>query len=294
MILEGAESELRRYFFFGGIVSSGGNLKLLLVSNGIADAVLAGCAPRVELEDAAMFEDSLFASRVGVVSASKRWTMLASMGLQATIAVVVITLPLLHPEALPFHVEAPKVVMPLMPKPPVVVRVETAATAASASTGIATTITRPMIFSSLPKNNDLALTDAPPLVPIGPGMGTRDGLPSGIGVGDGAGPAVTVAPVKTSAPLNVSTGVLQGMLLAPIRPVYPAIAKAAGVQGTVIVQAIISRTGAIESLHVVSGPQMLQAAALDAIREARYQPYRLNGVPTEVETRITVNFRLGG
>jgi protein TonB len=239
-----------------------------------------------------MFEDSLFASRVGVVSASKRWTMLASMGLQATIAVVVITLPLLHPEALPFRVEAPKVMVPLMPKPPVMGRMETAA---SASAGVAPAITRPMILPSLPPNNrDLAMTDAPPLVPIGPGMGTRDGLPYGIGVGDGPGPAVTVAPVKASAPLNVSTGVLQGMLIAPIRPVYPAIAKAAGVQGTVIVEAIISRTGTIESLHAVSGPQMLQAAALDAIREARYQPYRLNGVPTEVETKITVNFRLGG
>jgi periplasmic protein TonB len=274
-----------RYRFFGG------NLEFLLVSNGIADAFLAGCAPRVELEDAAMFEDSLFASRVGVVSASKRWTMLASMGLQATVAVVVITLPLLHPEPLPFHVEGPKVVVPLMPKPPAMVRVEAAA---SASAGVAATVTRPMIFPSLLPNSDLAMTDAPPLVPIGPGMGRRDGLPYGIGVGDGPGPAVIVAPVKASAPLNVSTGVLQGMLIAPIRPVYPAIAKAAGVRGTVIVEAIISRTGTIESLHVVSGPQMLQSAALDAIREARYQPYRLNGVPTEVETRITVNFRLGG
>jgi protein TonB len=84
------------------------------------------------------------------------------------------------------------------------------------------------------------------------------------------------------------------MLLAPIRPVYPAIAKAAGVQGTVVVEAVISRQGTIESLRVVRGPEMLQRAALDAIREARYQPFRLNGEPTEVQTTITVNFRLGG
>jgi protein TonB len=84
------------------------------------------------------------------------------------------------------------------------------------------------------------------------------------------------------------------MLLAPIRPVYPAIAKAAHVEGSVVVEAVISRTGTIESLHVVSGPQMLQQAALDAIREARYQPYRLNGEPTDVETTITVIFRMGG
>jgi protein TonB len=84
------------------------------------------------------------------------------------------------------------------------------------------------------------------------------------------------------------------MLIAPIRPAYPAIAKAAHVEGVVVVEAVISRTGTIESLRVVSGPAMLQHAAMEAIREARYQPFRLNGEPTEVQTTITVNFRLGG
>jgi protein TonB len=83
------------------------------------------------------------------------------------------------------------------------------------------------------------------------------------------------------------------MLIAPIRPVYPPIAKAAHAEGTVIVEAIISRTGTIESLHVVSGPPMLQRAAIEAIQAARYQPYRLNGAATAVETTITVNFRMG-
>jgi protein TonB len=83
------------------------------------------------------------------------------------------------------------------------------------------------------------------------------------------------------------------MLLAPIRPVYPAIAKAAHVEGTVIVEATISATGAIESLHVLSGPEMLRGAALEAIRTARYRPYQLNGQPTAVQTTITVNFKIG-
>ena len=121
-----------------------------------------------------------------------------------------------------------------------------------------------------------------------------DGLPVGLGIGDTHGPAVTVAAVKAPARINVSTGVMQGRLLAPIRPVYPAIAKAARVEGSVVVEAVISRMGTIESLRVVSGPAMLQNAALEAIREARYQPYRLNGEPTEVQTTITVNFTIGG
>jgi protein TonB len=71
------------------------------------------------------------------------------------------------------------------------------------------------------------------------------------------------------------------------------IAKAAGVQGTVIIQANISKSGAIERAHVVSGPAMLQAAALEAVRSARYRPYMLDHQPTEVETTFSINFRLG-
>src|SRR5882757_5807055 len=128
-----------------------------------------------------MFEDSLVESRVGQVSSSKRWTMLASIGLQVAVAGVVMVLPLLHPEAMPFRLEAPKVLMPLMPKPPLTV--------------------------------------------IGSGMRMTDALPGGI-VGSGSGPAVSVAPARAPVtPLPVSTGVLQGMLMAPIRPVYPVIAK---------------------------------------------------------------------
>ena len=240
-----------------------------------------------------MFEDSLVESRVGQVSSSKRWTMLASMGLQVAVAGVVMVLPLLHPEAMPFRLEAPKVVMPLMPKPPVPVVVERESAVSSSSVAIPS-VMGPSIATRLP-GRDASPNDAPPVATFGDGMRMSDGLPGEIGVGGGTGPVVSVAPARARvAPLPVSTGVLQGMLLAPIRPVYPVIAKAAGVQGTVIVEAVISRKGTIESLRVVSGPQMLQNAALEAIREARYQPFRLNGEPTEVQTTITVNFRLGG
>jgi protein TonB len=240
-----------------------------------------------------MFEDSLVESRVGQVSSSRRWTTLASVGLQVAVAGVLMVLPLLHPEAVPFRVEAPKVVMPLMPKPPVPVVVERESAASSLS--VAThEVMRSLIPTRLPGIR-AAENDVPPLAPFGGGMRMPDGLPNGIAVGGRNGPVVSVASARGPvAPLHVSTGVLQGMLIAPIRPVYPAIAKAAGVQGTVVVEAVISRKGTIESLRVVSGPTMLQQAALDAIREARYQPFRLNGEATEVQTMITVNFRMGG
>ncbi|MDQ2832207.1 MAG: energy transducer TonB [Acidobacteriota bacterium] len=92
--------------------------------------------------------------------------------------------------------------------------------------------------------------------------------------------------------MNISYGVSAGMLLAPIRPIYQAIAKAAQTEGSVVVEAIISKTGTVESLHVLSGPSMLQNAAIEALRAARYRPYRLNGQPTAVQTTFTIIFKL--
>jgi protein TonB len=64
------------------------------------------------------------------------------------------------------------------------------------------------------------------------------------------------------------------------------------IAGAVQLQATISRDGTIENLRVVSGPALLQAAALEAVRQWRYRPYLLNGEPVEVETTINVDFTM--
>jgi periplasmic protein TonB len=107
----------------------------------------------------------------------------------------------------------------------------------------------------------------------------------------GKAPIVKQEPPKK---LTISSGVMQGNLLQKITPQYPAIAKAARIQGTVVLQATISKQGTIENLRVVSGPPMLTQAALDAVRQWRYRPYLLNNEPVEVETTVNVVFNLGG
>lgn len=92
--------------------------------------------------------------------------------------------------------------------------------------------------------------------------------------------------------INISAGVAQGLLSSHSAPVYPPVAKAAGVSGTVVLQATVSQTGNIEALHVVSGPALLQQAALDAVKSWTYRPYLLNGEPVEVGTTINVIFTL--
>lgn len=75
-------------------------------------------------------------------------------------------------------------------------------------------------------------------------------------------------------------------------PQYPPIAKMARIQGTVVLQALIAKDGTIEDLHVVSGSPMLANAAMEAVRQWRYEPTLLNGIPVEVATEIDVQFTL--
>ena len=94
--------------------------------------------------------------------------------------------------------------------------------------------------------------------------------------------------------VRISQGVTKGMVVHQVQPVYPPIARAARIQGDVILKAVISKDGEIQDLQLVSGHPMLVPAAIDAVRQWRYRPYLLNGQPVEVETTITVIFSLLG
>ena len=94
--------------------------------------------------------------------------------------------------------------------------------------------------------------------------------------------------------VKISAGVAAGMLLQKTVPLYPSVAKAARVSGTVVLHATISETGSIESLSVISGPNMLRESAMDAVKTWRYRPYLLANEPVEIETTINVIYKLGG
>lgn len=241
-----------------------------------------------------MFEDSLVESRIAHLTPATRWTAIASITLQCSVAALLATIPLLHPERLALRIGAPPVLVPFLPKPPVKIEPRQISTATLSTTPTLPSTAQTVALSSLLPSRNHALSDEPPSIsPVTIGMNSDipDALRTG---GDGRGTRVSEAPAHPPAGRFRISSISAGMLTTPIRPVYPIIAKAAGVQGAVVVEAVISRTGTIESLHVVSGPPLLQQAALEAIRAARYQPYRLNDEPIEVETVITVNFRIGG
>jgi periplasmic protein TonB len=244
-----------------------------------------------------MFEGSLVESRGFAVSGTQRWTALGSLTFQCALAGLLLTIPLVRPEILtPFSV-APQLTVPLPMKPPApMVHVQTAASSSAAMSVPASapqqmTATQRFTF---PRPGDTPDGNAPVFVstlPMGPGGGNTVGalnLTGAVSV-----PGVTVIKPRDAGPARVSKGVSEGLLLARIQPVYPPIAKAVGVQGTVVLEAVISKAGRIESLHVVSGPDLLRRAAVDAVAVARYRPYLLSGEPTDVQTTIAVVFQLG-
>jgi len=92
--------------------------------------------------------------------------------------------------------------------------------------------------------------------------------------------------------LQVSASVQSAKLVNQVAPVYPPLARAARISGTVHLHAIIAKDGTVESLEVESGHPLLVQAALQAARQWRYEPTLLNGAPVEVDTYIDVLFAL--
>jgi periplasmic protein TonB len=238
-----------------------------------------------------MFEDSLMESGHEIKARSKYWSIV-SLLVNGGVLIALIIWPLLHPEALPEQWIAPLMVAPSPPPPP-------APPAPAPKVQVKSEMLNSELLApnKIPKQIKIVNEAAvPPLTDGVVGMESMgNGTPGGMGIilgGAGMGKAPVV---KAEVPrkVSVSGGVIAGNLVVKTVPQYPAIPKAAGIQGTVVLQATISRAGSIENLKVISGPPMLQQAAIDAVRTWRYKPYLLNGDPVEVETTISVVFNLG-
>jgi len=100
------------------------------------------------------------------------------------------------------------------------------------------------------------------------------------------------APTPVLQTLAVSQGVSQGLLLKRVQPTYPANARQARIEGAVQLMATISRNGDISAVKVLTGEPQLAHAAVDAVKQWKYKPYLLNGSPVEIQTQVTVNFKL--
>jgi protein TonB len=106
----------------------------------------------------------------------------------------------------------------------------------------------------------------------------------------GTGAGTELHPVLQA--LHISQGVSQGLLMKKVQPVYPRNALFMHLEGSVELMATISKTGDITHVKVLSGDSQLTRAAADAVKQWKYKPYLLNGEPVEIQTQVTVNFKL--
>lgn len=246
-----------------------------------------------------MFEDSLIESG-GRLQTKRGMTTTISFVFQIVLIGVLVLIPLLFTEALPKTQLMTFLVAPPPPPPP-------PPPPAAAPVKVVKTIQTDIINGQLrtptkiPEKVQMIKEDeAPP--PMMASGGVVGGVPGGVpggqmgGVIGGIISSTPVAVPKVAAPqrVRVSQGVTQGLLIRKVQPNYPPLARQARIQGSVLLQAEISREGTIENLRLISGHPMLAPAAIEAVKQWRYKPYILNGEPVEVETQITVNFTLSG
>jgi len=104
--------------------------------------------------------------------------------------------------------------------------------------------------------------------------------------------AQDTAKIARPEKVRVSRGVASGMLINKVNPIYPDDARHLFIQGTVVLQAVISKTGDIVDLELLEGPIELAGSAVAAVRQWKYKPYLLMGQPVAVDTQIQVNYEL--
>ncbi len=246
-----------------------------------------------------MFSD-LLESVASKRKTNRRWTVMLSAALQTVGVLVVILTPLVYTHALPTSVLsriplAPYLVPPPEHAPPV-------HAASQPAQGGGTQIHLPPTFVTggppSPGRHVIDFHDSMSASPddvgplgraiVGPAPG-----PLNLGPVGPAGPPTPPAPDTSHKRIRQGGMVEAARLISHPDPIYPYLAREAGIQGNVVLHAIIGTDGRILELRVVTGSPLLVRAAVDAVQQWRYQPTLLNGEPVEVETAITVNFILG-
>lgn len=227
-------------------------------------------------------------------SARRSWTTAASFTVQTLLLSTLLLIPLLTLQSPPQlawfdpHVLAPPP-SPAAPVPPGIRR------QIHPSNFLGGHLFQPpSIPPTISPIHDVGISPAPDVSGLGVPGGTGE---RGGGITGSIGEALPLVPAPSipavTHPLRMSN-FSEGNLVHRVQPNYPPLARQARIQGTVELRAIISKSGTIERLSVLSGHAMLVSAAIEAVKQWRYRPYLLNGEPIEVETDITVNFMLNG
>jgi len=221
-----------------------------------------------------------------------------SMVFQTCFLAILILIPLIYTEALPKTMMATMLTAPPPPPPPPpppavaqIVHVKPQAHLMDAGKLVAPkVIPREVKIIKEDAEPDMASVGMTGGVPGGVAGGSMSGVLGGVIGGMGGAPPPP-RPHQTG-PLRVGGNVIAAKIVNRVQPIYPPLARQTRISGTVRLHAIIGKDGTIQSLEVMNGHPLLQQAALDAVRQWRYQPTLLNGEPVDVDTTIDVIFSL--
>ena len=241
-----------------------------------------------------MFEDSLIESGNKLKTKRLATSIISFFG-QFLLLGILILIPLIYTEALPktqlmtFLVAPPP--PPPPPPPPAAAVIKVVKIQTDLVNGQLRTPTK------IPEKIQMIKEEEAPPAMAGVMGGVPGGVPGGsMGgvIGGMINSTAAIPRVATPQRVRVSGGVQAGLLIKRVQPNYPPLARQARIQGTVVLQAEISKDGAIQNLQLISGHPMLAPAAIEAVKQWRYRPYLLNGEPVAVDTQVVVNFTLSG
>ena len=233
----------------------------------------------------------LLRSAVDRRSSPRRWFMLpVSVAAHGAVAVAWFIIPVAAADNLPVPAPPSGIVrfVKLAPPPPPVQRVRTRS-APDLRPRLVPTEAASTIEPELPQRFE---------GPVGPPV--EGALPARIGVEGGlpldSAPTPPAPPPPTIEPrpqlVRVGGSVREPRKIVHVAPIYPRIAQQAKIEGVVVLEAIIDIEGRIDRLRVLRSAPLLDEAAIAAVKEWRYTPTQLNGVPVPVLMTITVHFRL--
>jgi protein TonB len=214
-----------------------------------------------------------------------RWIKVASLGVHVLVVLLVMVLPLTAAFDLPgIYTRLPTVMlasvpsMPPEPPPPVAAAPVTSVVQAvplEAPDGVREEIPRP------PAATSVGVPGSLPVVGVGsPVKGVAEG------------PSLTPQPPPPVQPRRVGGDIQPPERIIFKAPLYPPLAQAARIEGTVILEAVIDAQGVVQDVTVLRSVPLLDRAAIEAVRQWRYSPTKLNGVAIPVRMSITVTFSI--
>jgi protein TonB len=221
---------------------------------------------------------------------SRSWTTVPlSIAAHAVMLGVLVVVPLMATGALP----SPQSVMlyvapPIIPPPPDLPRPSTPPPTSPQPVSVPNP-------AAAPTQEATQIRDEPAQPPNYTLTASGRGVPTpwtGLPIGTGMTPTFTAPPPAVTKPLPIGGNIKEPAKIHHVTPVYPAIAQSAKIAGIVIIEATIGRDGTVIETRVLRSVPLLDKAALDAVRQWRFTPTLLNGVPVPIVMTVTVNFEL--